>query len=706
MLPGIDLSADDLKVFIQEVDGLLELLDEDIIRLEQEATNEELLQEIFRAAHTLKGSSGMIGYQAMADLTHKMEDLLDRVRKGTLAVTPGLVDALLMSLDGLKELRDDLAAGQETSLDVAPIVAALQAAAEGDGPTEAASDAPSLDALVADPAIAARIEASTAAGVPLLRVHIELAPDTEWASVRSFQVLNELSARGELIISAPTMQDIEEERASHTLEALLATATATDDIEGAVGAVSDVASVTLSPWDGPREAAPAAPTPLADAKAASKPEARAADGGREGGPRVEALSQTVRIDVERLDALMNMVGELVIDRTRFAQVSRSLQSRYKEDEQVRILNETSLHISKVIDELQQSMMAVRMLPVGVLFSKFPRLVRDLARSMGKPVSFVVEGEGTEIDRSVIEEIKDPLVHLIRNAVDHGIESPEDRKAAGKPETATVRLAALHGQGQILITLTDDGQGIDATKIREAAINKGVVTAEAAARLSDQEAVELIFAPGFSTAKQTTEVSGRGVGMDIVRSKIEELSGSVEVSTRPGEGTTFLLRLPLTLATVRGLLVESGGTVYAIPLAYVQEILRMETDELHSVGGRPAMRRRDDAMSVLNLSDVLLGGERPDGSSEPSEYVIVVRTGESDADRPVAITVDALIDQQEIVVKSLSGYLGRARGIAGASILGDGQVALIVDVPSLMKAAQSAASAAQPLKFERPERMAS
>ena len=702
MLPGIDLSADDLKVFIQEVDGLLELLDEDIIRLEQEATNEELLQEIFRAAHTLKGSSGMIGYQAMADLTHKMEDLLDRVRKGTLAVTPGLVDALLMSLDGLKELRDDLAAGQETELDVAPIVAALQAAAEGDGPAAAASEGPTLDAMSGEPAVVARIEASVTAGVPLYRVRIELQPETEWASVRSFQVLNELSARGELIISAPTMQDIEEERASHTIEALLATAAETADIEGAVGAVSDVAAVVITPWDGPHELAPAAPAAKSDAKAAP-----AEAVGREGGPRVDSLSQTVRIDVERLDALMNMVGELVIDRTRFAQVSRSLQSRYKEDEQVRILNETSLHISKVIDELQQSMMQVRMLPVGVLFAKFPRLVRDLARSQGKPVSFVVEGEGTEIDRSVIEEIKDPLVHLIRNAVDHGIESPEDRKASGKPETATVRLAALHGQGQIIITLTDDGQGIDATRIREAAVTKGVITSEAAARLSDQESVELIFAPGFSTAKQTTEVSGRGVGMDIVRSKIEELSGSVEVSSRPGEGTTFLLRLPLTLATVRGLLVESAGTVYAIPLAYVQEILRLEADELHSVGGRPAMRRRDDAMSVLNLSDVLLGaGRAVSTAAKPSAYVIVVRTGESDADRPVAITVDELIDQQEIVVKSLSGYLGRARGIAGASILGDGQVALIVDVPSLMKAAQSAASASPPLKFEKPERMAS
>lgn len=384
---------------------------------------------------------------------------------------------------------------------------------------------------------------------------------------------------------------------------------------------------------------------------------------------------------------------------------------HKEDEQVRVLSETSTHISKVIDELHSSMMQVRMLPIGVLFSKFPRLVRDLSRSMNKPMSFLIEGEGTEIDRAVIEEIKAPLIHLIRNAVDHGVEEPEERKRLGKPETAVVRLTALHGQGQILITLSDDGAGIDAERMRQAAVAKDVITPETAARLSDQEAIELIFAPGFSTAKQTTEVSGRGVGMDIVRSKIEALSGSVEVTTRPGEGTTFMLRLPLTLATVRGLLVECAGTTYAIPLGYVQEIVRLDRANLNSVSGRPTFQLRDRAMALFNLGDVLarVGVPADEPVDEPtgarSDYVIVVRTGDSDADRPVAITVDELIDQQEVVVKSLSGYLGRARGIAGASIMGDGQVALIVDIPSLMKAAQAMGTQATTTQTaNRPERM--
>ena len=434
MPSSTDISADELKVFLQEAEGLLDLLDEDIIRLEQEATNGDLLQEIFRAAHTLKGSSGMLGFQEMTQLTHAMEDLLDRVRKGSLAVTAELVDALLMSLDALKVLKNDLATGQQTAPQVAPIVSALHTAAEAGAVAAGEGDASTLtlDGLVlGNAAIAARLDAAVNSGVPLLR-SAQIDPESEWASVRCFQVLNELSSVGELIVSVPTQQQIEQEQAGHSIDAVVATQRQPDELRPAIEAVADITAVAIASWNGPSEEAAAA-----QPESATAPPATPLPAAHDGAAKIEALSQSVRVDVEVLDELMNLVGELVIDRTRVGQITRVLSSRYKEDGEVRALGETSTHIIKVVDELHESMMQVRMLPVGVLFSKFPRLVRDLSRGMGKDVSLVVDGEDTEIDRSVIEEIKDPLVHLIRNAIDHGVETAAERTAVGKPETAVV-----------------------------------------------------------------------------------------------------------------------------------------------------------------------------------------------------------------------------------------------------------------------------
>ena len=690
MISDIDITADDLKVFLQEAEGLLDLLDEDIIRLEQESLNEELLQEIFRAAHTLKGSSGMLGFDQMAGLTHTMEDLLDRVRKGSLAITAELVDALLMSLDGLKVLKNDLAAGRESTLQIEPIVKALKAAAEAEDAPEDEGDAAlaSLDALVlGDAGLAERIEQAAAGETPLLRVTGELDPTTDWAAVRCFQMLNELEGKGELVLSVPSQADIEEERAGHRFEALILTDLPAEEIRSLLEPIDDVVSVTTVVWDGISEEAVAAASAAAESKQKAPPNAMP-----DGTTKIEALSQSVRVDVEVLDELMNLVGELVIDRTRVGQISRVLSSRHKEDEEVRALSETSAHIAKVVDELHESMMQVRMLPIGVLFSKFPRLVRDLARASGKEVTLVVEGEDTEIDRSVIDEIKDPLVHMIRNSLDHGIDTPEARRAAGKPEASILRLSAKHEQGQVRITLEDDGRGIDGAVVREAAVRKGVLTAEAAERLTETESVDLIFGAGLSTAKKTTEVSGRGVGMDIVRRNVEALNGRVEIDTEVGRGSTFSLHLPLTLTTFRGLLVDAGGTLYAIPLSYVQETVRPDSMALRTVTGRRVMNLRGTVMSLLPLSEALKQ-EDPDADNSTGGmdfdncFVVVVKAGDSENDRPVAVAVDALVDQQEIVVKALSGYMGRSRGISGASILGDGQVVLILDVPSLIKSAQ-------------------
>lgn len=682
MAIAIDLNADELKVFLQEVEDVLELLDEDIIRLESETQNEELLQEIFRAAHTLKGSSGMVGFEAMAHFTHEMENLLDRVRKGDLAVTAKLVDALLMSLDGLKVLRDDLTADHESGIDVTPIVNALQAAAQSGegGEAQAAVPERTLGSVVTkDAALQARVQAAQEAGTPLFQITAHVSSETDWSSVRCFQALNEIAQRGELIASIPSQQEIEDGEGGHTLIALVASAGDEQEMRAAVAAVQDREAVEIAAWDGAKEA-PADTT----AEQAPDPARGAAEPAH-----IDALSQTVRIDVDQLDALMNMVGELVIDRTRVSQISRVLSSRHKEDDQVRALGETSTHIAKVVDELHERMMQVRMMPVGVLFSKFPRLVRDLARNGGKQVSLVIEGEDTEIDRTVLEELKDPLIHLLRNALDHGVEPPEERAALGKTETAIVRLVARHEQGQIVVSLIDDGRGIDVGRVRESSVRKGLITAEAAERLTPSEALDLIFEPGLSTAEKTTEVSGRGVGMDIVRSGVESLNGRIEVTTEPGQGTTFTMRLPLTLATFRGLLVAASHAVFAIPLNFVLETVRPEVGAIQTVNGRPVLLLRDSFMSLIPLAEALqIPGARVfDGGQSEGAHVVVVSAGESDGDRPITILVDDLVDQQEIVVKSLSGLLGRARGIAGASILGDGEVVLILDVPTLIKGAQ-------------------
>jgi len=683
MAVAAEVSADDLKVFLQEADGLIELLDEDLVQLEQEAGNEELLQEIFRAAHTLKGSSGMLGFDDMAHLTHAMEDVLDRVRKGSLAISPELVDALLMSLDGLKVLKDNLGDGEETPIEIQPIVDALNAAADAGDPPDAAAVIASLHSVVAgDDQLRTTIEAAVQEGT-VLHLTVELDPATDWKAVRCFQVINALDECGEILVSSPSQADIEQEKVSARLEVLLATTQDAADVQAPVEQVEDVKTVSVAAWDPAAAAAAAAAVPPKEADNAG---ARSQVAGTTG--RVDALQTTVRIEVDQLDALMNMVGELVIDRTRVSQLSRLLQQRFKEDEYVAALAETSTHIARVVDELHESMMEVRMLPVGLLFSKFPRLVRDLSRNLGRKVTLELEGEETEIDRSVIEKIKDPLVHMIRNSVDHGIEAAEDRAAVGKPEESILRLVASHEQGQIVISLYDDGRGIDTSQVIASAIKKGQLTQEAADRLSEREKLDLIFQPGLSTAAKTTEVSGRGVGMDIVRRDIESLNGRVEVETELGKGTTFRLRLPLTLATFRGLLVSSGGTTYAIPLTYVQETMRPEPAQLSTVSKRPVMSLRGSVMSLIFL-DESLGIQQGAVSTRVEEpYVVVVRASDSDTDRPVAIAVDELVDQQEIVVKSLSGFLGRARGISGASILGDGQVVLILDVPSMIKHTQA------------------
>jgi len=574
---GAEVSAEELKVFIEEADEQIALLDRDLVRLETESDDPELIQEIFRATHTMKGSSAMLGYPRMSELAHSMESLLDSLRSGKISVSAEIVDSLLYGLDILKVLRDALVSPEKGPVDIGPAVARLESAAEMAGSLRVGAS----DREEATPAAARRSDGDSG------------------------------------VTKAGTA--------------------ATDREPQTTSAVPDR-------W-------------------------------------TQHVPQSVRVDVKTLDSLMNMVEELVIDRSRMSQINRVLESKYAGDELVRDLSQTSGHVIKVINELQQDIMQVRMVPIGTLFNSFPRLVRDLAQRQGKKVEFTMEGLETELDRSIIEQIRDPLIHLLRNAVDHGVEEPEKRVAEGKPPIALVRLSAFQEGGHIVISMEDDGKGIDVNAVKKKAVAKAVISADEAARLSMADAINLVFMPGFSTLEKATDVSGRGVGLDVVKTNIEKLSGSVVTESRPGEGTKFMIVLPLTLAVIQGLLVAVHGTVYVMPLASVTETLLIEQREILTIRGRNVIRLRNNVIPLVTLDNASgLGKRRAD--HEDKCFIVVAK----DSEKSIGVVVDELMEQQEFVVKPLGKFLVDIRGIAGATILGDGQVGLILDVPALIKMA--------------------
>ena len=686
-----DITEEELQVFLQEAEEQLQLLDQDIIKLEKGEEDANVLQEIFRAAHTLKGSSAMLGHTRMAELTHAMESVLDRLRKGTMALSSDVVDALLRSLDVLKSLKDEILKMEISGTDMTSVVVELDRLDRVDQPkeavlTEAQRKKPRVG-LVLDEDARNKVSIALTEGHNVYKVQVTAVEACEWAQIRLFQVLAALSQKGLVVTSAPTQSEIENQQCDYDLSAIITTEHDVQVIHDEIVQIDDLSRVDVNVYEltdldvvgGTKEDVPQIAVKTSTSE---KPAGLVDAGGKEMAgqakpPSNEArASQTVRIDVQRLDDLMNLIGELAISRTRIHQIAKVLESRYKDDEMVRALSETSTNSLKIVDQLQENMMKVRMLPISTVFGSFPRMVRDLARKAGKEVDFVVEGQETEIDRTVIERIRDPLVHLLRNAVDHGVESAAVRKAAGKSERAKIRLFAYQEESHIVIVVEDDGAGIDPARVRDEAVKKGIISLDSAVRLSQEEAIDLIFASGMSTAEYTTDVSGRGVGMDIVRKNIQALNGVVLIDTRTSMGTKFTLKLPLTLATFEGLLVASAGTVYAIPLISVTETLKLEKGATRTVEGREIVRLRDEILPLVRLRKTLYFEE--DCSQE--SFVVVTR----DASRPVGLAVDSVMEPQEVVVKPISSYLGDVKGVAGASILGDGRVALILDVPTLVR----------------------
>jgi two-component system chemotaxis sensor kinase CheA len=661
------ITQDDLKLFLQEADEQIQLLDEDILKLEREDVNEELLQGIFRAAHTIKGSSAMIGHHKMSELAHGIENVLDKLRKKTLVVTPEIIDVLLASLDILRTLRDVLTSPEENEPDISATVNQLEkildVAPESQERKQTKRTVKSINTELGE-----KLKLAISEKNNIFEIKIYLEKDTAWASVRCFQVLQELSQMGEIIISIPSQEDIEEAKVDTNMEMLFASVADEKAIKEMLKTIPEIENIEIHPRT------------LNDIEIAA---AKGAENTNSSATRKDdfKLAQTVRVDIVRLDVLMEQIGELVINRNRIDQLSRRLEERYRGDDLVLDLGKTSSQVGKIVTALQQDIMKIRMLPIEIVFNAFPRMIRDMARKANKKIDFIVEGQDTEVDRSVIEHLRDPLVHLLRNAVDHGIEPPEQRTASGKPETATVRLSACHEQDHIKIMVEDDGKGIDPDTIKESAVKKGLITAETAAKLNTAESINLIFSSGLSTAKKTTEISGRGVGMDIVKTNIEDINGSVLVDSQVGKGTRFTLILPLTLAIIPSLLISINRTTCAIPLINIEETVKLEPDAINTVRGKEVTMLRGNVLPLLRLDHSFGWNTNGEVNKSGSKYIVVVRTDEL----RVGLVVDELIEEQEIVMKSIGSIFSEVEGITGASILGDGTVVLILDIASLIKA---------------------
>ncbi|HWI51442.1 MAG TPA: chemotaxis protein CheA [Symbiobacteriaceae bacterium] len=689
-----DMSAEDIKVFLDEAEEQLQAMEAGILKLEKEGENPEHLQEVFRAAHTLKGSSATLGHKKMAEVTHSMENILDKLRKGKLALTTLVGDTLLACLDVLQAFKDEIATGQESGVTTAAIMARLGAIDGGSAQAPAAAPAAETvpEALPEGmPALTdveeQRLAAARQSGKSLLWAVLLLDKNSPMPAVRAFQALLAVGDAGEIIRSWPTQQEVEEDRIGDEVKILLATGQSLDSVRNVLASVPEMSITTLSPLSSIPMPAPVLAEAAAAVQTAEAPAAvETFDKGAATATKtlVKNESRTVRVNVEVLDNLMNLVGELVIERTRLNQVLTRLEMDKEGDEVVQVMSSALAQISRMTSNLQDEIQRARMLPVDNLFRKFPRMVRDTAQKAAKDLEFVVLGQETELDRSVIEEIGDPLMHLLRNAVDHGIETPMDRLRTGKPAKGTVILEAFHEENHIIISVRDDGRGMDPQKIRASAVRKGLISEEAARRMPDHEVVNLVWAPGFSTAEKVTDISGRGVGLDVVHKNIEKLNGSVEIKSQVGKGTEFRVKLPLTLAIIRSLQVEVSATTYCIPLSSVVETDRIPVSQIQTVRGREVIVKRGEVIPLLRLIEAF-ELDRPEGFEEPEEIFVVIV---SVMGKQIGLVVDNLIGEGDVVIKPLGKFIGDIPGISGATIMGDGDVAIILDISSLVGTVQA------------------
>ena len=709
-----------LEIFLDETNEHLQSLNTQILNLEQNPEDSDTINEIFRAAHSLKGMAGTMGYKRMQNLTHDMENVFSEVRAGNIKVRPEMIDTLFQCLDALQEYTDNIKnSSDEGTNDNEPLIKLLNdymngggdspaeaSPASGEAPAEAAPAAAAGDVsdkwnqIKLDDTQVGVLGEAFKTGKKVYGINVTVKESCILKAARAFLVLKAIEEKGgEIIVSNPSSQDIEDEKfdfdftliviADCPVDELIKAASEVSEIDKVVGDAIDVDKLHAEDEEGLEAATPApakeeapAAAPATEAVPAAKPAAAPsapAPAANAGGnkpadkkPGKPVTSRTIRVDIEKLDSLMNLVSELIIAKNSL--VSASTKSDSSDNSG---FNEEIEYLESVTTNLHESVMKVRMVSIENTVQKFPRMIRDLNKKLGKKMELFMTGEDTELDRTVVDEIGDPLMHLLRNSADHGIESAEIRAQRGKPEVGSIYLDAYQEGNNVIIEVRDDGNGIDVDIVKNKAIEKGIITPDQAASMADKDAVNLLFSPGFSTAKEITDVSGRGVGLDVVKSKIEALSGEVSVKSVLGEGSTWTIRLPLTLAIIQTLMVVVGGEKYAISLGSIETIETIPEKDIKFVENKEVINLRGQVLPLIRLNELIEIESAP--VEDGNLTVVIVKKG----DKMAGIVVDELKGQQEIVIKSLGKYIKQVKFISGATILGDGEVALILDTNALL-----------------------
>lgn len=655
-----------MQMFIEESKDNLQRLNDNLLELEKNPDDLNILNEIFRIAHTLKGMSGTMGYTKIQNLTHHAENVLSEIRNGEIKVTTELIDVLFSSLDALENYVDEITTnGSEGHEDYKDIIKRLNNILEDGGEIvekiEASPSSKSSD-ITLPSAQQNVIREAQRQSLNTYDIDISLSKSCVLKSARAFIIFRELESIGEIVHCIPSVEDIEDEKFEYEFKVVLITSHSKDTVSDILTNVIDVEQVAISEIVLEEKSQEHKET-------INEKEPSEEDNNSKQNHMVQRAGKTVRVDIDRLDSLMNLVSELIIVKTQ-------LEGIAKDDAEELNYSESVEYLERITTNLHDAVMKVRMVPVEIVFNRFPRMIRDTSRKLNKDIQLVMSGEETELDRTVIDEIGDPLIHLLRNAADHGLETTEERIKAGKPKQGTIMLQAYQDGNNVIIEVDDDGRGIDVKKIRKSAIQKDVADKAIIDNMSDQEIIDLLFEPSFTTSEKITDVSGRGVGLDVVKSKITALGGHIEVKTELGKGSKFIVRLPLTLAIIQALMVKLGDEKYAIPLNTIQNIEDIKVSDIQYVQKQEIILLRNEVIPLVRLHQ-LLGIESKNESD--TLMVVVVKKG----DKQVGFVIDSLIGQQEIVIKSLGKYLSGLKMIAGATILGNGEVALILDINTLI-----------------------
>ena len=688
-----------LEIFIDETKEHLQTLNDQVLIMEQDPENIDTVNEIFRAAHSLKGMAGTMGFKRMQRLTHDMENVFSEIRNGKMSVTPDIVDIVFKCLDALEgylaNIQETADEGTEDNEEIIELLnAALNGSSKTEEPAPAAPSAPAeaapqaengdkrkfLQLPIADFEANAMKEALEK-GLNVYGVTVYIQETCILKAARAFLVFKGVEAIGEIIKSEPSVQDIEDEKFGFDFSMFIISDKPIDQVQKTIGNVSEIKEVILEPFtpetikehEAP-ETAPAAATEAAVTAEEKKeaPQSGAADKKKPEAKKKPVVNRSVRVDIEKLDDLMNLVSELIIAKNGLVSASEN-----EEGSQGQQFNEQIEYLERITTNLHESVMKVRMVPIESVVNRFPRMIRDLSKKLNKEMELIMTGEETELDRTVIDEIGDPLMHMLRNAADHGLEPTLDRIKMGKPQVGTIRLNAYQDGNNVTIEVSDDGAGVDVEKVKASAIRKGTVTEEQAEMMSDKEVIDLLFQPAFSTSEKVSDISGRGVGLDVVKSKIEGLGGDVEVHSVLGEGTTFTVRLPLTLAIIQALMVEVRDEKYAIPLNSIVTVEDIPATDIKLIQNKEVINLRGTVIPLVRLDQIL--DMEPQEKDPESMVVVIVKKG----DKQAGLVIDNLIGQQEIVIKPLGKYIYIHKMFSGATILGDGEVALILDANTLV-----------------------